>query len=204
MTSTFLTSDLHLGDSRFDIMQRPFKNLSDFHSCIIDNYNSIVSDNDNVIINGDVIYKEAKDPEKLIEFLRKFKGKKTLIKGNHDVFDNSLYFKVFDQVIKEGNGLFMNVQDIRCWITHYPTKGREDCFNIVGHIHSSWKVQKNFFNCGVDVNHFRPVNASFVPFILNSIESFYDDDVWIYNNIANQKHEDQRGKKGSYADSLNK
>jgi len=44
--------------------------------------------------------------------------------------------------------LLCNEEEV--YIDHYPTNGKSDIFNVVGHIHGTWKVQRNMVNVGVD------------------------------------------------------
>lgn len=105
----------------------------------------------------------------------------------------------FEQIIPEGEGIEIDVVGIKCYITHYPSQARSHLFNLVGHIHSAWRYQLNMFNVGVDANHFAPVDMDkTIPFLLNAITNFYDDDVFAAYNDANTQYRNTRGKKGSY------
>ena len=87
---------------------------------------------------------------------------------------------------------------VPCYITHYPTQGVANAFNLVGHIHAAWKYQLNMLNIGVDVHHFCPVDIESIPFHKTAVEKYYDDDVWVaYHNI-NTQYQGKRGKAGSY------
>lgn len=194
----WLTSDWHLGEppERIKILQRPFDTTIQMVETLIENYNKLVKPNDLVYVVGDVCYKET--PE-YIKYVDSFVGQKTLIRGNHDrVFDDNKLFDYFEDVIQEGEGLKTFVESIPLYITHYPTKGRLDRFNLVGHIHSIWKHQLNMINVGVDVHHFRPINIDEIPKIINSIETYYDADAWISYNEINKSYYDKRGLKTSY------
>ena len=83
-------------------------------------------------------------------------------------------------------------------MTHYPTTTRQDIFNLVGHIHDAWKFQPNMINVGVDVNHFRPVNADEIIYFYNAIMTHFDQDIWSAYLPQNTTHFEQRGKKTSY------
>lgn len=190
----YVTSDLHLGETRFEIMARPFKNQMEHVNALIGNYNNVVGKNDMVFWVGDVCYKQY--PE-FVKYVDKFNGKKILIRGNHDTdITDEIFLKYFDTIVPEGQGITIE-HDIPLYLTHYPTCGREDMFNLVGHIHSAWKYQKNMFNIGVDTNHFRPVDLDTIKNHITAISEYYDEDVWCSSNIINSSH-NSRGKKGSY------
>ena len=196
----FVTSDWHIGENRFEIMQRPFKCPEEMLDKLVENHNSLVNPEDLVYVLGDVVYQ--KTPEELCE-VSMFNGRKILVRGNHDrVFTDDQLLKWFEQVVPEGDGIELDVAGIPIYMTHYPTKAVCDRFNLVGHIHSAWKVQLNSFNVGVDANHFYPHNLDeIVPFFLKSISEFYDEDVWAAYNIPNISYVGKRGKKSSYLDS---
>lgn len=194
--NTWYTADWHLGENRFEIMQRPFTDQMEMIDVLVANHNKVVAPEDRVIMVGDVVYQ--KTPEFLTHVAR-FNGHKTLYRGNHDVvFTDEQLKPYFDTIISEGAGEEHLIEGIPCWITHYPTRGRKDLFNIVGHIHSAWKYQLNMFNVGVDVNHYRPVNGKQIKFAYDAVCQFYDDDVWVAYQQANQEYVGKRGKSGSY------
>ena len=194
--NTFCVSDWHLGENRFELMCRPFTTPSEHINTLIRNHNSVVKPDDLVYVNGDVCYQKA--PEHL-PLVKKFNGRKILVRGNHDkVFTDEQLKPYFDDIITEGDGIELDVNGIPCYITHYPTQGKKDRFNLVGHIHAAWKYQLNCFNVGVDVNHFRPVNINTIPFHFKAICEFYDDDVWVAYDDINVDWLKCRGKPGTY------
>jgi calcineurin-like phosphoesterase family protein len=144
--NTWLTADWHLGEDRFELMGRPFTTQDEHIQTLIDNHNSVVSPDDEVLVVGDVCYQ--KTLEKL-GHVWAFNGHKTLLRGNHDrgLTDEQLK-PYFDTIVPEGEGILRTFGGIDCYITHYPTESRTDLFNLVGHIHSAWKYQLNMLNVG--------------------------------------------------------
>lgn len=195
----WITADWHLGEDRFEIMQRPFESANEMLEKLIENHNKVVAPDDLVYVVGDVCYQNK--PENLVE-VECFNGKKILIRGNHDrVFTDEQLSRYFDQIIEEGKGLELEVGGIRCFLTHYPSCSRHTItkFNLVGHVHGAWKYQLNMFNVGVDANHFRPHNLDeAVPFAYKAICEFYDDDIWAAYQGINLQFVGKRGKQGSY------
>jgi calcineurin-like phosphoesterase family protein len=156
----------------------------------------VVKQSDEVIVIGDAVYTFASHWAGVIN---SFNGRKTLIRGNHDRnVTNAIYSNYFDRIIDEGDGLEMEFGGIPCWLTHYPSCGKIDKFNLVGHIHGAWKYQLNMFNVGVDVNHFYPVSGDKIAFHYEAIMKYYDDDVWIAYSDLNCSYRGNRGKQGSY------
>ncbi len=194
--NTWICADHHLGEDRFEIMGRPFRSVDEMVNTLIANHNALVSKEDTVYMLGDVCYQ--KTPE-FLDKVSAFNGKKILVRGNHDrVIDDAKFRKFFSIVIPEGMGLDLEIDGVKCYLTHYPTHGKQDRFNLVGHVHGAWKYQLNMFNVGIDVNHFRPVNLNTIPFHFKAICDYYDDDVWVAYNELNFVYKNRRGKKGSY------
>jgi calcineurin-like phosphoesterase family protein len=192
---TFLTSDHHLGETRMELFERPFKSAE--HQCeeLVRLHNEVVNPEDLVYFVGDVLYSKA--PEYL-PWIGKFNGKKILIRGNHDIISDDDFGQYFDEVVEDGGGLTRTLNGIECYITHYPTQGELDIFNLVGHVHSAWRHQLNMFNIGVDANHFYPVNADTTAFHFDQIVKYYDEDIWVAYNPLNSMYKGVRGKPGRY------
>jgi len=192
----FVVADWHLGENRFELMNRPFSSQQQMVDYLIKKHNQIVAKDDEVFMLGDVCYKET--PEYL-KYVADFNGKKILVRGNHDRGITDEEFKnYFEDIIPEGKGIEIKIEDIPCYFTHYPTQGRQGCFNVVGHIHAAWKYQLNMLNCGVDVHHFSPVNLSTIPIHFKAIHEYYDEDIWAAYSPLNSCYVGIRGKKGTY------
>lgn len=175
----FFTSDLHLGESenRMNLYGRDLYNLTteEFDNMIIEHWNEKVSENDTVYIVGDAV-KSKKDLPKL----NKMKGNKILIEGNYDedfdYNDLSLYFKEICE------NLIINLEykdrKLPIYLNHYPVKARKDMFNIVGHVHGLWKVQRNMLNVSCDCYYFYPLSTEDVFFYYDAIKKHYDENVF--------------------------
>ena len=92
----YFTSDLHLGHEAVIRMQnRPFANADDMNRVLIGNYNSVVHKDDTVYLLGDICFRIG--VEKSNELISSLKGKKYLIRGNHDKkYDESLFEDIRD------------------------------------------------------------------------------------------------------------
>lgn len=192
----WLTADYHLGEDRFELMGRPFSTIEEMINLLVDNHNKLVKPDDEVYLVGDVCYN--KRPEYL-HHIDRFNGIKTLIRGNHDRdISDEEFLKHFTKIVPEGEGIELEIEGIPCYITHYPSTGRPDRFNLVGHVHGAYKYQLNMLNVGIDVHHFRPVNFDRIPFHLKAICEYYDKDVWIAYDPINEIYKGIRGKNSSY------
>jgi calcineurin-like phosphoesterase family protein len=192
----WFTSDWHFGDPRVQLLGRPFADDVEMTERIVAEFNALVGEDDTVYVIGDVLSTVTNET---LEILKRLNGRLVLIKGNHDILDDAEYEKYFERIVQEGDGIELEVAGIPCYLTHYPTTGRPDRFNLVGHIHGVWRVQKNMLNVGVDANHFRPLSEENVAFFLKAITEFYDGDCWCAQHKNNRSH-DNRGRTNSYYD----
>ena len=162
----YYTSDLHLGHENvifFD--KRPFKDRDEMDRVLIDNWNSRVEKDDTVYIVGDFCYRSGYSAD---WYLKKMKGHKVLIIGNHDgaVLKNSVALSMFDSVEK-----MMEIKDgdKRICLCHYPIAEWDGFFHetwhIYGHIHNNknasndyMKNQKRALNAGCMINSYMPVS----------------------------------------------
>ncbi|MBO9428480.1 hypothetical protein [Sulfitobacter sp. R18_1] len=98
---TFLIGCPHLGHNGIYKFKgpdgqliRPYAdNAEDGDNYIIQRYNELVSDEDRVYFMGDVAISR-----KSLEKLNEMKGRKVLVKGNHDIFKLKDYLPYFDDI----------------------------------------------------------------------------------------------------------
>lgn len=190
--NTYFISDTHFDDDRLNLYGRDlvFKNKSEVDDTIIENWNKKVKNNDLIIHLGDVSM-----TEKGLEKIRKCNGVKILIKGNYDDINQTAKFDVsdelllryFNNVISEST---IKLENENFYLNHFPEKGKSDVFNIVGHIHGLWKVQRNMINVGVDCWNYQPVSSETVLFFVNAVKKYYDINVFAGEldcNLNNKK-----------------
>lgn len=195
--SIWFTSDWHIGDNRLNILRRPFKNYDEMFSKIREQHNSLVKPHDLVYVLGDVC---CRDTPGYLPLVKTFNGKKILIRGNHDrVISDKDFLIYFDQVIADGDGLEIEIENIKFYLTHYPTTARSDVFNLVGHVHDAWKFQANMINIGIDVNHFRPTSIDQIKFYYDATLHHFDSDIWAAYLPENSQHYENRARKTSYS-----
>lgn len=160
----YYIADTHFGhDNIRRLSNRPFNTIEEMDKVIIDNWNSRVTDNDDVYILGDFSYK-SKNP---IVYLKQLKGRKHLILGNHDLrlLKNPACWRYLAEFcdIKTVND---NATQIVC--CHYPMVEWNGYYRNVlhfyGHIHNNFSNEtnlyiskvKNAYNVGVDIIGFMP------------------------------------------------
>ena len=166
----YFTADTHFFHSNIiNLSDRPFKNIDEMNSTLIRNWNSYVTNFDEIYILGDFIFKgDAKQANSLLKVLN---GKKYLIIGNHDkylndeTFDKSAFEWIKDYYV-------LNYKKRKFVLFHYPILEWSGFFkediHLYGHVHNSSKdpaqrkrlsiLGKNAYNVGVDVNNYFPVS----------------------------------------------
>lgn len=186
----YFTSDHHFGDPRLNLFPRFFENAEEMGEFMIDEWNKVVGPTDDVYYLGDFAYtKEA------LQNVHKLNGRKHLIVGNHDEKFGVKTLKPFFESVQDI--MDMTIQDgdkkLDIHLVHYPSKGVSNKFNLVGHIHGTWRIQKNMINVGVDAWHFKPLTEKEILFFFTAICDHYDNDVWVADDYSNSRH-NERGK----------
>ena len=137
----FYISDTHFGHEnivRHDSNNggRKFASIEEHDNLIIENWNKVVTPQDNVYILGDFSWLYARETE---EIIKKLNGAKFLIKGNHDRWAKDgackkLFQGIYDIKQIEDNGK----QLILC---HFPimmyTGQHRGVYHLYGHTHNS-------------------------------------------------------------------
>ncbi len=168
----FWTSDQHFGDDRFNLFYRPFNTVQEQEDYLVERWNSVVGPDDEVYHVGDFA-----TTDEGLSVVGRLNGTIHLIMGNYDdprPLDrlNELFASVSNTkmlTLSNGKEVVLN---------HYPDRASKYYFNIVGHIHSLWKVQRNMINVSCDAWHFTPVSDEQIIFAMNAIDKFYDCNVF--------------------------
>jgi len=157
----FVTSDTHIGHNNIIKFVgangqriRPFSSVGEMNEILLDNWNSVVSDDDIVYHLGDVGFHKG-DTE---IFLQKAKGKKHLILGNHDSFPMSFYEGYFNsiKVVKR----FTTSNGTKLLLSHYPIHDlsvQNGHFNVHGHVHEKSIIDTKYKNVSVENTNFTPI-----------------------------------------------
>ena len=154
---TFFIADTHFGHG--DIIEyekRPFGSVDEMDREMITRWNSVVSDDDTVYVVGDFsFYDVSGDCAKTAAICSQLKGKKILIKGNHDIHSEEYYRNcgfaaAYDYPIILG-GFWI--------ISHEPMyiNANMPYANIYGHVHSNEIYRdyssRSFCACAERINY---------------------------------------------------
>lgn len=163
---TYFTADMHLGHANIlKHCNRPFSSIEEMDETLIENWNSRVTDRDDVWIVGDFTFRTRVSAGTC---LKNLKGHKHLVTGNHDKtwmkgLDLSEYFESVGEIAEtklDGRHIVLCHYPMMCW-----NKSQYGAYLIHGHIHNDtdlpfWDMIKDndhMLNAGVDVNGFYPV-----------------------------------------------
>ena len=167
MRLIYFTSDLHFyHDNIIKNVNRPFQNADKMNHALIKKWNQKISFQDEVYILGDFT---MKGPDLATNILYQLKGKKHLIRGNHDNFvDNSEFDKsLFASIRDYAEIVCCNTHFILC---HYPfvewNGSHKGSIELHGHQHNhedyNYLNKKNGiyrYDVGVDANNMETVSA---------------------------------------------
>ena len=190
----YFTADTHFGSKRtLELSKRPFKNIDEMDKTILDNFNSILTENDILYHLGDFGN---------YEMVSKINCPGCLILGNYEVkdimqdYDDDIN-EFYHQLRKEG---FIDVDSFLRMVKPSPSTGEfvlfnlihepsksikydpglegRSVFNLYGHIHGRQMVRHYGLDVGVDCHHFRPVSMDDVWFYYDAIMKHYDNEVF--------------------------
>lgn len=147
----YYIADLHLfctaqtqAGANYD--NRPFTNTEEMHAHILSRWNTKVTNADTVYILGDIALRGRHTP--LVGLVAQLKGKKVLVKGNHDDLSDYRYTKIFEEIVdyKELSDNF-DGQAYKLVLCHYPILMWKDQHKgtilLYGHTHNS--IEDTFF-----------------------------------------------------------
>ncbi len=167
----YFTSDLHFGhEAIIKLANRPFSSVEEMNEKIIENFNSVVKQEDTVYLLGDLAHRIDADVANVL--IKRLQGHKILIKGNHDLkYDTNLFEWISNY--KE----FFYAKRLFC-LMHYPLLAWHNNFRgsfmIHGHIHQTREYNEENrrnhilrYDVGVDANDYKPVS-------IDEIRNFFD------------------------------
>lgn len=165
----YFTSDLHLGHKAvIGMNDRPFADVEEMNTVLIENINERVKQNDTLYILGDLSFRiPLSQANELIQKIH-CRNRYPLM-GNHDKnYDSSLFKGIYD--FKKVNMISSDQVNYDISLMHYPMmewpRSRHGSVHFHGHIHSRGSdynkrmKQEGIrrYDVGVDANEYRPVS----------------------------------------------
>ena len=140
----YFTSDWHFNhDQPFVWEERGFETIEEMNNEIVKRHNSIVTNEDDVYVLGDLCMSGKLEENKtLIESLN---GRIHILIGNHDTDNRLRMYESCSNVVEIcGYATLIKYRKYRFYLSHYPTNtgnyddgGLKACtINLCGHVHS--------------------------------------------------------------------
>lgn len=165
----WFTSDLHFWHKNIcKYCNRPFETMEEMHEALINNWNSVVKEDDTVFLLGDMGFCGY---DKLEPLMSQLNGKKYLIQGNHD--SDKIVFRLYEANIIEGYYKMHEVTiigDAECpdqhlTLCHFPMIDWPDkergAWMVHGHQHQLPETPScsvMHWDVGVDKNNLKPIS----------------------------------------------
>ena len=155
--NTYFISDMHFGhENIIHLCKRPFTTVKEMDEAIINNWNSVVKKEDTVFVLGDVSFYPKEITKQIITSL---KGRKLLVKGNHDEKGNDWYSEcgfssVYDLPVLYNDFFLLSHKPLE-WLDKEGVMG-----NFHGHIHNDHRylhVTPRSFNVSVEQIGYKPI-----------------------------------------------
>lgn len=121
---------------------RSFNSLAEMHQYMKEKWNSKITNGDTVYILGDIAMRGTN--EELIALVAQLKGRKVLIKGNHDDVSDMRYKNIFEEIYdyKEITD-YVNQDAYKLVLSHYPilmwNGQHRGTIHLYGHTHNTYE-----------------------------------------------------------------
>lgn len=172
----WFTADLHYYHRNIiKYCNRPFESVEDMNHTLIKRWNSLIKDDDDVFVLGDMVFGGY---DKWVEILSQLKGKIHLIVGNHDpekVINRLLEEKYLESVSQME---LIDVGEQKIFVCHYPMISwphkEQGVWDLHGHVHLL-KNTEDFsilhYDVGVDHNTWFPISYTKLKEIMSKNEN---------------------------------
>ncbi len=143
-------------DGRF--LRYEFATAEECAEAMIERHNSVVKDQDRVYFVGDFCFHK-----KHLHVAGRMKGRKVLIKGNHDLLEAKDYLEYFDDI----RGVHQFKEMVITHIPVHPESLGRWGFNVHGHLHAnnvmmpreiSDEIDNRYFNVSVEQINYTPIS----------------------------------------------
>ena len=163
----FIVSDLHLAHSKDFIYEaRGFETVEEMNAEIIRRWNSVVGEEDDVFVLGDLVMGSLEN----VRLLEELNGRIHIVRGNHDVDTRWDFYQKLPNVVEAENSLYLRYDGYKFYLSHYPTittradvgKPLKKCLvNLCGHTHTKdpfedWGIGM-IYHCELDAHDCAPV-----------------------------------------------
>lgn len=157
MGKIYVTSDTHFNhENIIKYCNRPYSTVEEMNEAIINNWNSVVSEDDTVFFLGDFCLGKR---ENVIELCHRLNGHKILILGNHDRVTSTAFTDAgFETIYKKPTLIKFEELDITIQFSHAPVYDTQYQYpNVHGHVHDKANNDAKHYCACLEVNDYKPV-----------------------------------------------
>lgn len=164
----YCSSDYHfLHDREFIYKPRGFTSIEEMDNEIIKRHNSIITQEDDVYLLGDLLL-GGQQIEKGLQLIAQLNGKLHLVRGNHDSDVRWAVYQELPNVVEQKNAIYLNYRKYHFYLSHFPTLTsnlekeslKQATLNLYGHTHQKtnfFEDRPYMYHCGVDSHNCYPV-----------------------------------------------
>ena len=184
----YFSSDLHFCHNKSFLYEpRGFNSIEEHDKTIIDNWNSIVTNDDEVYLLGDIM---LNDNEKGLEYLQSLNGKIHIICGNHDSESRIELYRACSNIVEIVYATMIKIGKQNYYLSHYPTLTanyddkpyHSHIISLSGHTHKNDKFhfEDNPFcyNVALDAHNNYPISIEQISEdIHNKVNELYKEKI---------------------------
>lgn len=163
MGKVWVTADQHFNhENIIKYENRPFSDIEQMNNFLIDAWNSVVVKDDKVFMLGDFGFGGS---DFISSTLRKLKGSKVLVMGNHD---RSRSIKKWIELGFQAVYDHPVIYDNRFIFSHAPFTNNTECehfYNIYGHVHGNPEIEtitSKGFCVSVERHQYKPILWTYI------------------------------------------
>jgi calcineurin-like phosphoesterase family protein len=152
-TQVWTTSDTHFDHANIiKYCRRPYRDTTQMNLALIANWNRVVGKDDTVLFLGDLAFGSHR--KSALDYLSRLRGRKIMVRGNHDWGSNMKGIELFDQLdITCGSERFLATHDP--WLVH-----ERERWVLHGHTHEgepAYDLDNGLISACVEVTNYYPV-----------------------------------------------
>lgn len=171
--NSFFTADSHFSHASILRMSgRPFGSIEEHDEFLVEAWNTVVGVRDEVWHLGD--FALGASPERCAEIFRRLRGRKHLVRGNHDrkrTTDLGWYSQQdLASVVVEGQRLILCHYGMRAWPGAF-----RGSLHLYGHTHGLLPDTSRSCDVGVDRWSYRPVRLAEIRERLAAVETIPEE-----------------------------
>lgn len=169
----YFTSDTHYHHSNvIKHSNRPFNNVEEMNETLINNWNSVVKNEDEVWHLGDFSFGNQ---DKTREIFNRLNGRINIVFGNHDQILKKTKFNLSDYLESHQDYKELKINNQLYILMHYPlltwNKGHYGSYMLHGHSHGSLNHLNTDIprlDVGVDCHNYIPISLDQVNEIMST------------------------------------